>query len=58
MVFPTQRLPKYKLHQMGVLLFNGSEFLGNRIVGIRSNANTGNETLQEGVLVVVPGKST
>jgi hypothetical protein len=33
---------------MWALLLNGYEFLGNRIVGIRCNANTGNETLQEG----------
>jgi hypothetical protein len=31
------------------LLLNGSELLGNRIVEIRSNANTGNETLLQGV---------
>jgi hypothetical protein len=50
MVFAKQRLSKYALHQMGALLLNGYEFLGNRIVEIRSNANTGNEILQEGVL--------
>jgi hypothetical protein len=43
---------------MGVVLLNGLEFLGNRIVEIRSNTNTGNETLQEGVLVPVRGRST
>jgi hypothetical protein len=58
MEFPTQRLPKYTLHQMTALPLNGYEFLGNRIVEIRSNANTGNETIQEGVLVPVRGRST
>jgi hypothetical protein len=42
---------------MGALLLNALEFLGNRIVEIRSNANTGNATLQEGVLVPVRGRS-
>jgi hypothetical protein len=49
MVFATQRLPKYTLYQMWGFLVNGKEFIGNRIVQTRSNANTGNETLQEGV---------
>jgi hypothetical protein len=39
---------------MGALLLNGSEFLGNRIVEIRSNANTGNETLRQDIFY--PGR--